>query len=528
MSDEPRNKNDGTQDCEEPREEPQPESGGNTGDPPPAQAGTKRRKLLAAVLIAVAVVMVLAASAVLFYNRWFKKPALPPDPSQSDNVTESAAPTADPSAGPSPEADPAQPKVSGDRKSRDIFTILIFGSDVVSGLTDTIMVVTYDVTNQQATVMSIPRDTLVNVSAPYKNINGVYTQNGMGESGTAALKREVSELVGFTPDYCVMIDWELVGEMVDAIGGVWYDIPYHMDYDDPAQDLHIHYDAGRQFLNGEDAMNVVRWRENNVWSPYYGEGGGGDITRLDVQHGFLKAVLKQTLQIRNVTKITQLADLFGQRVVSELSVENIFWFGSQAVFGGLGADDVEFCTMPYVGVFQGIYANRVYPDRAGLLKLVNEKLNPFVKEVTLRELDLIRVSADGNTLSSSTGVLADPSAASPPVWESDPPEESGTPGEDDPPEESGQPGEDDPPEESGQPGEDDPPEESGQPGEDNPPMESVPPGEDDPPMESGQPGEDDPPMESDFSDIPPAAGLPGPSQEPAQAGAAGNLNESDP
>lgn len=391
----------------------------------PEQAQKKKEKTIMVVMIVLAAVMVMAAAGVLIYNRWVKKPDLPsaesPKPSKA---VESTDPEADPSPEETLDFDAVQPKVGGARKSSDIYTFLVFGSDVTSGLTDTIMVGTYDITNQQATVMSIPRDTLVNVRSSYKNINGVYNMNGKGEKGTAALKQEVSELVGFTPDYYVMIDWELVGEMVEAIGGVWYDIPYHMDYDDPYQDLSIHFDPGNQFLNGKDAMKVVRWRENNRWSPYYGEGGGSDLNRLSNQQNFLKAVLKQTLQIKNVTRIGQLAELFGNRVVSDLSVENIFWFAQEAIIGGLQVSDVNFCTMPYYGVERGRFKWRVYPNQSGLLKLINEQLNPFVEQVTIRELDLIRVSADGDTLSSSTGRLADPSAAIPPAKESELPDES--------------------------------------------------------------------------------------------------------
>ena len=506
MSEQPKDRSDETQSSQKSWE--QPEKAAKpvlTSD----QARKKKEKLIMIIMIVLAVVMVLAVSVMLLYRRWVKKPELPPGPGPSASAAESKNPGADPSTEPSVEPTPyfdgVQPKVSGERKSEDIFTFLIFGSDVVSGLTDTIMVATYDVTNQQATVMSIPRDTLVNVRSAYKNINGVYGQNGRGESGTDALKREVSELLGYAPDYCVMINWELVGKMVDAIGGVWYDIPYHMDYDDPDQDLHIHFDTGNQFLNGEDAMKVVRWRENNRWSPYYGEGGGSDITRLGNQHGFLKAVLKQTLQPQNIVRIPELIRLFNENVVSDLAVENMLWFGQQVVVGGLGVDDVEFCTMPFFGVYQGVYKNRVYPNQTELLKLINEKLNPFVEEVTIRELDLIRVSADGDTLSSSTGVLADPSAAIPPVRESDPPEES-DPSESDPPEE-------------GDPSETDPPE-----GGD--PLESGPPEGSDP-EESSPPGESDP-VESESPDIPPVTGQPEPSREPAEGETAGNPEETDP
>lgn len=200
--------------------------------------------------------------------------------------------------------------------------------------------------------------------------------------------------------------------MVEAIGGVWFDVPRDMHYDDPYQDLHIHQDKGYRKLTGDDAMQIVRFRHSNDGNAI------SDITRLKIQHDFLKAVLKQTLQIQNMTKITQLADLFGRRVESDLQVENILWFGSQAVFGGLGVDDVEFFTMPHLGASsdkRARYYGRVYPNQTELLKVINEKLNPFEEEVTIKQLDLIRVSADGNTLSSSTGVLADPSAGIPPV-----------------------------------------------------------------------------------------------------------------
>lgn len=383
---------------------------GGEGALSPEQAKRKREKRIMAVMIALAVVMVAAAAVMLLYNRWFKKPSLPPGPDASGEPASSGQPGESP--GPTLDIDAVQPKVGGARKSGSIYTFLVFGADVASGLTDTMMVATYDAENQKAAVMSLPRDTLINVRRWNKSLNAVYSSYKDPAQGVEALKSEVSELVGFTPDYYVKIDWELVGEMVEAIGGVWFDVPRDMHYDDPYQDLHIHQDKGYRKLTGEDAMQIVRFRHSNDGSAI------SDITRLGIQHDFLKAVLKQTLQIQNMTKITQLADLFGRRVESDLQVENILWFGSQAVFGGLGVDDVEFFTMPHLGASndrRARYYGRVYPNQTELLKLINEKLNPFEEEVTIRQLDLIRVSADGNTLSSSTGVLADPSAGIPPV-----------------------------------------------------------------------------------------------------------------
>ena len=392
------------------RENQQPEtelrSGpGHLADGAPDAARKKREKRIMVVMILLAVVMSLTAAVCLLYRRWVQKPALPPTINVPDPAV-SLAPGETPE--PAKEDDgPLQPKVSGDRRSDDIYTILVVGVDEVSASTDTMMLVTYDVTNQQATVMSLPRDTLVNVrsGSVYTRLNSIYALYGRGEDGTKALMREVSELVGFMPDFHVFIDWELVGEMVDAIGGVWYDVPYRMYYKDPYQDLSIDVQRGYQLLDGDLAMQVVRWRKNNMGVA--SGGTGSDLNRLQVQQGFLKAVLKQVLQIDNVTRIGELAELFESRVESELTLENMIWFATQAVFHGLDVDSVEFVTMPLIG-----YTDYVYPNQRELLELINDKLNPYTDRVTLNELDLIRVNGDGS-LSSSTGVLADPRAAAP-------------------------------------------------------------------------------------------------------------------
>ncbi len=436
----------------------------------PAQAKKKRETTIMIVMIVCAVLTVLVTAGVLLYNRWVKKPELPgPKPAQTADPAISLPPGVDPTGEPTLDIEAIQPKVGGERRSEDIYTILIFGSDTTSGLTDTMMVATYDVTNQKATVVSLPRDTLINSSArpniSAKKLNAVYNVYGQGERGIEALRNEVSELVGFAPDYYVQINWELVGEMVDAIGGVWFDVPRHMEYYDPYQDLNIYQEKGYRLLDGDDAMQIVRFRHSNDGSAI------SDIERLNIQHSFLKAVLKQTLQIGNITRIGQLIELFNSRVNSDLAVENMLWFGQEAVLGGLKVDDVEFCTMPHL---LGVYGQEsfVYPIQSQLLTLINGSLNPFVEQVTIRQLDLMSVAPNGG-LRSSTGRLAEPSLANPPVVNTPAPVES------DPP--ASEPVESDPPE-SGPPASEEP---TGSPVESTP-VESGPP-EEDPAASSPEP-----------------------------------------
>lgn len=386
----------------------------------------KKEKIIMVLMIILAVIMVIAAVVAVFFNRWVVKPDLPsatntPGVTETDDPREtvSANPTETPSE---PEYDPVQPKVSGERISEDIYTIFVFGADESSNLTDTMMIVTYDVTNQKATAMSIPRDTLINTKAysvDAMKMNCVYSRKGGGEKGTQALINEVSELVGYTPDYYVKVNWELVGLMVDAIGGVYFEIPWDMWYADPYQDLYIDLKEGYQLLDGDQAMQLVRWRKNmnKVTFSTQGEKSVGDTGRLEIQQNFLKAVLKQALQLKNATRVSELAKLFGENVESNLTIENLFWFGTQAIFNGLGVDDVEFVTMPF---YFGEYPVKsgedwsmrsfVYPARKDLLTIINGYLNPFVDEVTLKELDLIYTKSGGG-IASTTGTLADPSMA---------------------------------------------------------------------------------------------------------------------
>lgn len=328
-----------------------------------------------------------------------------------------------------------RPRAEGARKSEDYYTVLILGRDTGGGgNTDTMLLASYDVTNQKATVMSIPRDTMVNVSWDVKKINSVYNQYGGGEKGVKALYKEISQLIGFEPDYQVVVEWEAVGKIVDAIGGVYFDVPYPMDYHDPYQDLVIEQSPGYRLLTGEDAMQVIRWRGNDNDSPYgytKKKGGIGDSGRMEVQQSFLKAMLKQMLTIQNMGNIGKISKVFQESVETDMSFQNVLWFAQKAILGGLTVENVEFLTMPYRGasVYSRSYTKQlgrytelsyVVPNAKQLLTIVNEKLSPFVEEFTLSDLDIMSVNADGS-IRSSSGRVEDQQAAVAPVKPSDAP-----------------------------------------------------------------------------------------------------------
>ena len=364
---------------------------------------SSRQKFLRAAVI----VLVLGLGLALAYSTLFVRPSLPGEAEGSQNEELDWG-------------DGVRPRASGARKSDDFYTVLILGRDTGGGgNTDTMLLASYDVTNQKATVMSIPRDTMVNVSWDVKKINSVYNSCGRGDKGIQGLYREIAQLVGFEPDYQVVVEWEAVGKIVDAIGGVYFDVPYTMDYHDPLQNLVIEQEKGYRLLSGEDAMEVIRWRKNDRNSPYGYHNGIGDSGRMEVQQSFLKAVIRQMMQPANVLNIGKIAKVFQENVSTDLSFQNILWFGKQAFSGGLSIDDVTFLTMPWKGAeawsrYYHRYLEYVIPVPDKLLEIVNNQLSPFQETFTLSDLDIMSVNADGS-LRSTTGHLEDSRAAQAPT-----------------------------------------------------------------------------------------------------------------
>lgn len=385
--------------------------GGNRQEKKAKKAGKKSRLTRQQkILLAVAVVLAVVVIAVAACQSLFVRPDLENKPSKTDeNEVEEID-----------YGDGVRPRSDGERKSEDYYTVLILGRDTGGGgNTDTMLLASYDVTNQKATVMSIPRDTMVNVPWDIKRINSVYNYYGGGDKGIQALYKEISQLVGFEPDYQVIVEWEAVGEIVDAMGGVWFEVPRDMNYDDPYQDLHIHQEAGYRLLSGDDAMQVLRYRHDNKVNGVMKGYPDGDLGRIKTQQAFLQAMVEQMLQVKNLTKINDFIQVVQNNVETDLSFQNMLWFGQQAILGGLKIENVNFVTMPNKNVScwsrtYGNYQSYVTPIASELLDLVNNELSPYVETFTMSDLDIMSVNSDGS-VSSSTGYVEDKKAASPPV-----------------------------------------------------------------------------------------------------------------
>ena len=202
------------------------------------------------------------------------------------------------------------------------FRALILGvsKDISVDLTDTIIIASYNPATQKATLLSIPRDTFVGESRAradsYDKINAIYQKEGA--EGTL---KKVNKLTGLNIKNYIVISNNALVELVDEIGGVEFDVPMDMYYTSKKQGLYINLKKGKQKLNGEQAEGLVRFRKSNkngVYTTYSAEYGNDDFGRMRTQREFIKAVAKQTLKAKNITKIGELIDIVKRNVKTNI------------------------------------------------------------------------------------------------------------------------------------------------------------------------------------------------------------------
>ena len=204
--------------------------------------------------------------------------------------------------------------------------VLVMGvsEDISTPLTDTIMLAGYNPKTQKAFILSIPRDTFIGESQT--SAKASQKINAQYKKGTDVSVKEVEELVGIDIDNYVVIKTSMLVDIIDTIGGVEFDVPIDMKYDDPTQDLHINLKAGMQTINGDKAEQLLRFRHNNDGSSYSYKYGDNDFGRMRTQREFIKATATQLLNIKNVGKINDLIEDVSSNLETDLTTEEMLTY----------------------------------------------------------------------------------------------------------------------------------------------------------------------------------------------------------
>ncbi|WP_399887653.1 LCP family protein [Streptomyces sp. BBFR51] len=253
-------------------------------------------------------------------------------------------PSASPSASPVPTGALNLLVLGSDSRSGDENQEL-GGGDSGGARSDTAMVVHLDAGRTAATVVSIPRDTLVDrPSCPLpsggstREASGAMFNTAYELGGPVCAVKTVESLTGVRMDHYIEIDFSGFADLVDALGGVT--VTTDVDIDDDKS--HLHLDAGTHHLDGTEALGLARTR--------YGLAGGSDLARIGLQQKLVKALLEQisaTDLLTDPARLYQVADALTGSLTTDTGLDSLGELtGLGRSLGDLSADDVRTVTMP--------------------------------------------------------------------------------------------------------------------------------------------------------------------------------------
>lgn len=240
-------------------------------------------------------------------------------------------------------------------KNMKRFNVLVVGLE--DSRTDTIMVVSYDMENKKADLISIPRDTYyprnASDSPDLKKINAMYSQEGIDK-----LVQAVQELMGIPLEKYVIVDYDAVVACVDILGGVEVTVPFHMVYSDPYDDppLYIDISEGTQVLNGEQSLKFLRYRKGY---------DNQDLGRMEAQQQFIKSALKKAMGL----KLPALVKEAYSHTKTNVKITDILSLTDN--IAGFTTDNISMSTMP--GAETPLEGLSFYiPDEEGIKDTVND------------------------------------------------------------------------------------------------------------------------------------------------------------
>ena len=350
---------------------------GRVGKHAPQRAAASATWRWFRTLLIVVLAVAIMVCAITMAIRSISKPPERPGLDQKDTMPESAS---QPSGDLNQElnVEVMTPSEEPDSYKEGVYNILIVGVDADGYKSDTIIIANLNANNHSVSLLSIPRDTLIYCDYTVPKINAAYTAGGITN-----LMSHLAALTGFKVDGYVVVDLEAFVKIVDLVGGIEFDVPQDMFYNDPTQDLYINLQKGKQLLDGEHAMQLVRYRKYD----------SADLKRISVQQDFLKALAKKCVTIGSLTKIREYAEIVKTYVSTDLSLGNIIWFGEELL--QCNFDQMKtFTPGGDTAWVNGASCYALWPNN--FLKILNESFNPFERDLNLNDVSIRPAPENGS------------------------------------------------------------------------------------------------------------------------------------
>lgn len=259
-------------------------------------------------------------------------------------------------------------------------TVAVFGVDEDGYRTDIIFVLNFNSETGRTRIISVPRDTRVEwsddmrermdalkgYSVAVSKLNEMTSYVGLDNIGQFTIP-EMEDLLGIQIDNYVVVTIDAFRQIVDDIGGVEVDVPVlngnGLQYDDNAQNLHIHLSPGLQVLNGEQAEGLVRFRKG------YAEG---DVGRIKTQQLFFEAFVKKVTSPQIITKLPSIATTVAQKVITDVSMPEMLSYIPYVK--SVNPSDLKCSIIPGEAEYQGGKSYFI-PDEAAMPMFIEEALH---------------------------------------------------------------------------------------------------------------------------------------------------------
>jgi LCP family protein required for cell wall assembly len=252
------------------------------------------------------------------------------------------------------------------------------------GLSDVMLLVKFDPETKKVVMLSIPRDTRTEIEG-----HGVKKINSANmEGGPALTATSVSNLLGGVGiDRYIRINVLGVAKLIDALGGVTVYVPKDMKYRDDSQHLYINLKAGKQHLNGDQALQLLRYRHDEL----------GDIGRIQRQQMVIRALIDQTVNPVTLAQIPKILNVVKDNIDTNLTVEELV-----ALVGfGVRTNRTNMQMLMLPGRFseQGEFnASYWIPNRDGIAKLMGQHFGlQSTSENQVNEPTALRVAIQDST-----------------------------------------------------------------------------------------------------------------------------------
>ena len=350
---------------------------------------------LAVVVIFILVLIALGASYLKFY-----RPSVDTDvPFDIETTTPSEVTTAPPDDNVVETTDDTEDVQAGAfTRDTESVNFLVVGRDAESWNTDVIMIVNFNMREGSLSVMQLPRDTYIEADSKiHGRINTVMkSMRSRAYNEDPTLSNEELLKAGMAgmcelleKSLCIQLDGyahvDLAGfrGIIDAIGGVYMDVPYAMQYSDPDQGLYINLAPGPQLLNGSEAEMFVRFRSGYVQA---------DIGRIDAQKIFLTALFKQLKTNLTVTTVPQIVEQVLKYVTTDVPLADIIIYAKELL--GVDMNNVSMMTLYGTATQTETGAWYYVMNREATLDMVNTYFNVYNSPITDEMFDRTQAFTD--------------------------------------------------------------------------------------------------------------------------------------